>query len=33
MGVDEQGGYLSNKLSNKNRVKTIVQSAIDQGYT
>ncbi len=31
MGVDEQGGYLSNKTSNKNRVKTIVQSAIDQG--
>ena len=31
MGVDEQGGYLSNKPSNKNRVKTIVQSAIDQG--
>ena len=31
MGVDEEGGYLSNKPSNKNRVKTIVQSAIDQG--
>ena len=31
MGVDEEGGYLSNKISNKNRVKTIVQSAIDQG--
>ena len=31
MGVDEPGGYLSNKPSNKNRVKTIVESAIDLG--
>ena len=31
MGVDEPGGYLSNRLSNKNRIKTIVEAAIDQG--
>ena len=31
MGVDEPGGYLSNISSNKNRVKIIVESAIDQG--
>ena len=31
MGVDESGGYLSNISSNKNRVKIIVESAIDQG--
>ena len=31
MGVDEPGGYLSNISSNKNRVKVIVESAIDQG--
>ena len=31
MGVDEQGGYLSNKPSNKNRVKIIIESALDQG--
>ena len=31
MGVDETGGYLSNMSSNKNRVKIIVESAIDQG--
>tara|TARA_Y100001980_G_C14549886_1_gene332060 strand:- start:1311 stop:2327 length:1017 start_codon:yes stop_codon:yes gene_type:complete len=31
MGVDEPGGYLSNRSSNKNRIKTIVEAAIDQG--
>ena len=31
MGVDEPGGYLSNISSNKNRVKIIIESAIDQG--
>ncbi len=31
MGVDEEGGYLSNKSSNKNRVKIIIEAAIEQG--
>ena len=31
MGVDEPGGYLSNISSNKNRVKIIVESAIEKG--
>ena len=31
MGVDEPGGYLSNRSSNKNRIKIIVEAAIDQG--
>ena len=31
MGVDEDGGYLNNKTSNKIRVKTIVEAAIEQG--
>jgi endoglucanase len=31
MGVDESGGYLSDKEANINRVKTIVDAAIDQG--
>ena len=31
MGVDDEGGYISNSSSNKNRVKTIVQEAIDNG--
>ena len=31
MGVEDEGGYLDNKIANKNRVKTIVNAAIDQG--
>jgi len=31
MGVEDPGGYLDNKLVNKNRVKTIVNAAIDVG--
>ena len=31
IGVDEAGGYLSNDNSNKNRVKIIVEAAIDKG--
>lgn len=31
MGVDDDGGYLDDKTSNKNRVKTIVDAAIDNG--
>ena len=31
MGIDEEGGYLSNKTSNTNRVKTIVEAAIEEG--
>ena len=31
MGVEDPGGYLENKIENKNRVKTIVTSAIDLG--
>lgn len=31
MGVDDDGGYLSDKLSNKTRLKTIVDAAIDAG--
>ena len=31
MGVEDEGGYLDNKPANKNRVKTIVEAAIDQG--
>ncbi len=31
MGVDEFGGYLSDPEGNKNRVKTIVDAAIDNG--
>tara|TARA_B110000116_G_C16792545_1_gene564635 strand:+ start:20 stop:1024 length:1005 start_codon:yes stop_codon:yes gene_type:complete len=31
MGVEDPGGYLDNMLSNKNRVKTIVDASIDKG--
>ena len=31
MGVEEPGGYLDNKTANKNRVKTVVDAAIDEG--
>lgn len=31
MGVEDSGGYLDDKLSNKNRLKVIVEAAIDQG--
>ena len=31
MGVEDPGGYLDNKDSNKNRIKVIVDSAIEQG--
>ena len=31
MGVEDPGGYLDNKTVNKNRVKTIVDAAIDKG--
>jgi endoglucanase len=31
MGVDESGGYLSDKTANKNKVKAIVDGAIDEG--
>ena len=31
MGVEDPGGYLDNKISNKNRVKTIVNAAINEG--
>ena len=31
MGVEDPGGYLENKTANKNRVKTIVTTAIDLG--
>ena len=31
MGVEDPGGYLDNKTENKNRVKTIVDAAIDKG--
>jgi len=31
MGVEDPGGYLENKTTNKNRVKTIVDAAIDNG--
>jgi len=31
MGVEDPGGYLDNKAANKNRVKTIVDAAIDEG--
>ena len=31
MGVDESGGYLEDKLSNKNRLKKIVDAAIVEG--
>jgi endoglucanase len=31
MGVDESGGYLADKTANINRVKTIVDAAIDEG--
>lgn len=31
MGVDESGGYLEDKLANKNRLKVIVDAAIEQG--
>ena len=31
MGVEDPGGYLENKTTNKNRVKTIVDAAIDKG--
>ena len=31
MGVDEPGGYLEDKLANKNRSKVIVDAAIKEG--
>ena len=31
MGVEDPGGYLENMISNKNRVKTIVDASIDKG--
>ena len=31
MGVEDPGGYLDNKDGNKNRIKVIVDSAIEQG--
>ena len=31
MGVEDPGGYLDNKTANKNRVRTIVDAAIDEG--
>ena len=31
MGVEDSGGYLENMISNKNRVKTIVDASIDKG--
>ena len=31
MGVEDPGGYLDNRTANKNRVKTIVDAAIDEG--
>ena len=31
MGVEDPGGYLENKTANKNRIKTIVTTAIDLG--
>jgi len=31
MGVEDPGGYLDNKTVNKNRVKTIVDAAIEEG--
>lgn len=31
MGVDEPGGYLEDKLANENRLKRIVEAAIDEG--
>ena len=31
MGVDDTGGYLSDKTANKSRLKTIVEAAIDAG--
>ncbi len=31
MGVEDPGGYLDNKTANKDRVKIIVEAAIDQG--
>jgi len=31
MGVEDPGGYLENKIANKNRVNTIVTTAIDLG--
>ena len=31
MGVEDPGGYLDNQQSNKKRLKTIVDAAIDEG--
>lgn len=31
MGVEDPGGYLDDKTSNKNRIKTIVETAIQEG--
>jgi aryl-phospho-beta-D-glucosidase BglC (GH1 family) len=31
MGVEDQGGYLDNKTANINRIKTIIDAAIDEG--
>ena len=31
MGIEDPGGYLDNKTANKNRIKTIVEAAIEEG--
>ena len=31
MGVEDPGGYIDNKNGNKNRIKTIVEAAIEEG--
>ena len=31
MGVEDPGGYLDNKQSNKEKLKTIFDAAIDEG--
>ena len=31
MGVEDPGGYLEDKISNKNRIMTIVEAAISEG--
>ena len=31
MGVEDPGGYFENKTANKDRVKIIVDAAIEQG--
>ena len=31
MGIEDPGGYIDNKQSNKERLQTVVNSAIDEG--